>query len=95
MNEELIITEVVPTLLTFNDFILLLIWLFSIIFAAYILSHTASFFPKFMASIARAYKNPDKYDKDYNFKFLRYKNTPSVKESKKNHGRTIFNTRKR
>lgn len=76
-------------MMTFNDVLLLLVWLISVSFAAYIISDVANFFPKFFASFIRSYKDSSKYDKDYSFKVLRFIKIPAKKEGKKNHGRTI------
>lgn len=78
--------------------ILFAVFLFS--YVAYILTSTATFFPKFIASVAKKYKNKQNidvdYNKDYNTVFANLnQSTPKQKESKKNHGRRIpfFNKR--
>jgi hypothetical protein len=82
-------------LLTFNDFMLLLFWLFSISFAAYIISHIAVSIVSFIGSVARSYRSSSKYNVDYNLKFNSYKLTPPIKGVKSNHGKRIpfFNKR--
>lgn len=81
--------------LDFNDFMLLLFWIFSITFAAYIMSHAATSIVRFVAAMVKSYKNPSKYNIDYNSKFLKFKDTPLLKGVKKNHGKRIpfFNKR--
>ena len=83
------------TLLTFNDFVELLLWLTSLAFGAYIISYSASFFARFFSSVVKYFRNPANYDKDYNFPFLRFNKVPDIKGVRKNHGRRLpfFNKR--
>lgn len=89
-----------PNHLDIESVLRILFALFLFSYVAYILTSTASFFPKFIASVAKKYKlkhniNID-YNKDYDSVFANLNQaTPKQKESKKNHGRRIpfFNKR--
>lgn len=90
----------------FIDFnsILILIWLmFLIPFVAYIITHTAKFFPTFISQVVRKYKDKRTvninynfdYNRDYNARILKHVTTPfkdvnKKKEIKKNHGKRIY-----
>ena len=85
-----------PGHVDFQSVLQLIFLMFLIAFIVFVVAHTASFYPRFIASFAKRYKDKNALNIDNDTKFQNLNRSfPHKKEYKKNHGRSIpfFNKR--